>query len=302
MSKRILVVTGAGISCSGGIPDFRSTDGLYSLIKKQHPHTLMKGKDLFDATVFKDQRQTQCFYTFMAELKSIISTAIPTPTHSFIRRIQENGRLIRCYTQNIDCLEDPLELSVVRLHGSMDKVKCTLCAASYEFTSDHAEQFRDGSPPICPQCEHHDNERVRLGKRQLTMGTLRPGIVLYNEVHPEGEIIGELQTKDLKRKPDLLIVMGTSLKIPALNKFIKQAAKLVHSTKYGKVIFVNKTAPSKDWYKTFDYVVLGNTDDWVDITEKKLNDEEAIKRATKRIKRASSNHEYRTNKAITIRI
>ncbi|CEP16835.1 hypothetical protein [Parasitella parasitica] len=270
-SKRVLVITGAGISCSGGIPDFRSSDGLYDLVKKKHPKTILKGQDLFDAMLFKDKRQTECFYTFMAELKSVISTAIPTATHSFIRNLQENGKLMRCYTQNIDCLEDPLDLSVVRLHGSMDRVKCTLCTASYDFTSDYEDQFRNGNPPICPQCETYDNERTRLGKRQLAMGTLRPNIVLYNEEHPDGETIGKLQNTDLRRKPDLMIVMGTSLKIPALKKFIKQAAKLIHhSSRNGKVIFINRTAPTKEWDKVFDYEVLGDTDDWVHLIQQKM--------------------------------
>lgn len=243
----------------------------------------MKGQDLFDATLFRDKRQTECFYTFMAELKSLISTAFPTATHSFIRNLQEKGQLIRCYTQNIDCLEERLDLSVVRLHGAMDRVKCTLCSASYDFTTDYEDQFRNGNPPICPQCELYDMERIRLGKRQLAMGTLRPNIVLYNEEHPEGETIGKLQTLDLKKKPDLLIVMGTSLKIPALKKFIKQAAKLIHTTRSGKVVFINKTAPTKEWAKVFDYEVLGDTDDWVNMTKMKLQDEQAIQAAKRRL-------------------
>lgn len=245
----------------------------------------MKGQDLFDATLFRDKRQTECFYTFMAELKSVISTAIPTATHSFIRGLQQKGQLMRCYTQNIDCLEDVLDLSVVRLHGSMDRVKCTLCAASYDFTMDYEDQFRNGNPPICPQCKDYDDERTRLGKRQLAMGTLRPNIVLYNEDHPDGESIGKLQSSDLKRKPDLLIVMGTSLKIPALKKFIKQAAKLIHSTRNGKVIFINRTAPTKEWDKVFDYEVLGDTDDWVNITQIKLNNAEKLQLAKAKLKR-----------------
>ncbi|CEG75512.1 Putative Yor025wp-like protein [Rhizopus microsporus] len=286
MSKRVLVITGAGISCNGGIPDFRSSDGLYSLVKKKHPDIILKGKDLFDATLFKSKEQTQCFYTFMAELKKTIDAAMPTPTHSFIHGLQESGQLMRCYTQNIDCLEDSLKLSVVRLHGSMDKVKCTLCPASYEFTVDYEDQFRRGDPPVCPQCEMNDSERVRLGKRQLALGTLRPNIVLYNEDHPESEEIGKVQTADLKRKPDLLIVMGTSLKIPALKKFIKQAARLIHTNKSGKVVFVNRTAPTKEWDSVFDYEVLGDTDDWVRMTQTKFEDESTMKAAKTRLRRA----------------
>jgi NAD-dependent histone deacetylase SIR2 len=243
-------------------------------VKTKYPKVLLKGQDLFDANLFKDKEQTQCFYTFMAELKSMISSAIPTTTHSFIHTLQERGQLMRCYTQNIDCLEDLLNLSVVRLHGAMDRVKCTLCSASYEFSEDYEDQFRNGNPPTCPQCQVHDHERIRLGKRQLAMGTLRPNIVLYNEEHPEGDLIGKLQTTDLRKKPDLMIVMGTSLRIPALNRFIKQAAKLIHA-RHGQVVFVNRTAPTKEWCKIFDYEVLGDTDEWAHKIQHIVNDAQA---------------------------
>jgi NAD-dependent histone deacetylase SIR2 len=109
------------------------------------------------------------------------------------------------------------------------------------------------------------------------MGTLRPNIVLYNEDHPESETIGRMQTTDIRKRPDLLIVMGTSLKIPGLKKFIKEAARMIHAnSKQGKVVFVNRTAPTKEWEKIFDYEVIGDTDDWVNIMEPKLAHHEAI--------------------------
>ncbi|KAG0165132.1 hypothetical protein DFQ28_009220 [Apophysomyces sp. BC1034] len=287
-SKRALVVTGAGISCTGGIPDFRSADGLYNLVKKKHPKVVLRGAELFDAMLFRDEKRIRCFYTFMAELKKMIDTATPTPTHTFIRSLNDKGQLMRCYTQNIDCLEEALDLPVVQLHGTMNKVKCTLCSASYSFTADYENQFREGDPPACPKCESVDSERARLGKRQLATGTLRPDIVLYNEAHPHGETIGQLQVSDLKKKPDLMIIMGTSLKIAGVKKFIKQAARAIHSTKNGRVVFVNKTPATKEWDKVFDYEVIGSTDEWVKMTELKLEDQQALAAARLRLKRSMS--------------
>ncbi|CAO3589878.1 unnamed protein product [Absidia cylindrospora] len=287
-SKRAVVITGAGISCNSGIPDFRSSDGLYNLVKKKHPGVVLRGKELFDAMLFKDVQQKRCFYTFMAELKTLIGNAQPTATHNFISGMKDKGQLLRCYTQNIDCLESNLDQQLVQLHGSMDKVYCTLCSASYDFSTVYQDQFRSGEPPLCPKCETNGNERQRLGKRSLAMGTLRPAVVLYNEEHPNGESIGLAQATDIKKRPDLLIVMGTSLKIIALKKFIKQMAKSIHTNhpRTGCVIFVNKTKPTKEWDSVFDYQVMGDADTWVGLTEEKLMDTKALAAAKVRLRMA----------------
>jgi NAD+-dependent protein deacetylase SIR2 len=112
--------------------------------------------------------------------------------------------------------------------------------------------------------------REARSARPLKIGTLRPAIVLYDEAHPLGDEIGAIQTADLSRKPDLLIVMGTSLKVHGLRKLVKEFAKSVHETSSssthskGKVIFVNKTAPPNEWAGIIDYHVEGETDQWVD--------------------------------------
>ena len=100
--------------------------------------------------------------------------------------------------------------------------------------------------------------------------------MLYDEVHPLGEDIGLIQTQDIARKPDMLIIMGTSLKVHGLKKLVKDFAKAVHASKtsvtgtsrsaknwQGKVIFVNKTPPGSEWEDVIDYHVSGETDSWV---------------------------------------
>jgi NAD+-dependent protein deacetylase SIR2 len=91
-----------------------------------------------------------------------------------------------------------------------------------------------------------------------------------------------IQTADLTRKPDLLIIMGTSLKVHGLKKLVKEFAKSVHASAppehslatspkvttsknsmKGKVIFINKTPPSSEWNGIIDYHVEGETDAWV---------------------------------------
>ena len=70
--------------------------------------------------------------------------------------------------------------------------------------------------------------RVARSARALKVGTLRPAIVLYDEPHPLGDDIGTIQTADVARKPDMLIIMGTSLKVHGFKKLVRDFAKAVH--------------------------------------------------------------------------
>lgn len=102
--------------------------------------------------------------------------------------------------------------------------------------------------------------------RATPIGSLRPSIVLYDEPHPLGDDIGGLQSYDLSRSPDMLLIMGTSLKVHGLKKLVKEFAKAVHAKK-GLVVFVNATPPSKEWEGVIDYHVHGETDRWVEKVE-----------------------------------
>lgn len=121
--------------------------------------------------------------------------------------------------------------------------------------------------------------RIARSARAIRVGSLRPGIVLYDETHPLGDDIGTIHTADLGRKPDMLIIMGTSLKVHGLKKLVKDFARTIHSSALPsgassskrpyKVIFVNKTAPSSEWTDIIDYHISGETDRW---TNKVIDD------------------------------
>ncbi|KIM70172.1 hypothetical protein SCLCIDRAFT_102165 [Scleroderma citrinum Foug A] len=299
--KKIVVVTGAGISCSCGIPDFRSSDGLYALVKQQYPDVVMKGRDLFDASLFRDRTSTSVFYTFISQLKRSIDSAMPAPTHRFIKTLDSKRKLLRSYTQNIDGLEERVglygsssqevrttlkgkaklkadEVRNVQLHGDIHRVRCTLCAVDIPCTDEYLSMFEMGAAPDCPECKLRSEARVARSARALKIGTLRPAIVLYDETHPLGDDIGTIQSQDIARKPDMLIIMGTSLKVHGLKKLVKEFAKAVHASTttsangspkrvnkwQGKVVFVNKTAPGSEWSDVIDYHVMGETDTWVE--------------------------------------
>ncbi|CAO1630776.1 unnamed protein product [Sympodiomycopsis kandeliae] len=120
-SRRIVVVCGAGISVSApaDIPDFRSSTGLFKSLKDQHPNAgLSSGKDLFDARLFQSEANTALFYSMIASLHKMTLAAQPTLFHHFLKRLDEEGRLQRVYTQNIDALEERAGLTFGLGEGS----------------------------------------------------------------------------------------------------------------------------------------------------------------------------------------
>ena len=107
--------TGAGISTSAGIPDFRSPEtGLYANLERLNlPHP----EAVFELSFFRENPLP--FYTLAQELYP--GKYRPTITHSFINLLHEKGLLLKLFTQNIDCLEReagvPGDL-IIEAHGS----------------------------------------------------------------------------------------------------------------------------------------------------------------------------------------
>lgn len=209
----------------------------------------------------------------MASLRAGSCTAQPTPTHKFLRILKDRGSLLRTYTQNIDGLEARVGLNLgtvplrqndaLQLHGDIHRLKCFLCAVKYDYNPIYTAMLMNGEPPECPSCADKCAIRVALGRRYVAIGTLRPDIVLYGEQHPARNVIANACTSDLKRKPDCLVIAGTSLKVPGLKTLIKNFAKAVHASG-GQVIFINSTdVITSEWSQVIDYHVQCRSDDFV---------------------------------------
>jgi len=90
-AKNILVLTGAGVSTSCGIPDFRSKQGVYSIVGADD--RLGRPEDLFHIKFFK--RNVRPFYEFAKKLWP--GKHKPSPCHRFIRELERRGKLLRKY-------------------------------------------------------------------------------------------------------------------------------------------------------------------------------------------------------------
>lgn len=244
------------------------------------------------------------FYRFIASLRQKIEKDVKdtSPTHKFIRTLRDGGRLMRCYTQNIDGLERRENLSmdlsrgkgtkkrfmkkiwesprpaemrnsdadggceVVPLHGDLGTLRCTLCQQNCPWNEEATEHFLDGIAPRCSKCATKSCDRQGRGKRGVAVGSLRPNIVLYGEEHPSNQLLAPIIPFDLSSGPEILIIMGTSLKVHGLQKVVREFAKRIHARKdgKGKVIFVNRTRPAESaWENVIDSYVAMDCDDWV---------------------------------------
>lgn len=183
--------TGAGISTSAGIPDFRSPKtGLYANLARLN---LPYAEAVFDISFFR--KNPEPFYTLAQELYP--GKYRPTVTHSFIRLLHDKGLLLKCFTQNIDCLEREAGVpgeSMVEAHGSFARQSCIECKSPYP-EEDIKQHISAGTIPHCqePTCD----------------GLVKPEIVFFGEALPRDFF----DNSDLPGEADLCIVMGTSLTV-----------------------------------------------------------------------------------------
>lgn len=189
--KNVVVMTGAGISTSAGIPDFRSPEtGLYANLARLN---LPYAEAVFDISYFRQNPKP--FYELAHELYP--GKYRPTVTHSFISLLNKKGMLLKAFTQNIDCLEREAGVpadKMVEAHGSFATQRCIDCKTPYSEES-IKEAIAIKEVPYC--------ERVNCG------GLVKPDIVFFGEALPESFFLN----RALPQAADLAIVMGTSLTV-----------------------------------------------------------------------------------------
>ncbi|XP_058813876.1 NAD-dependent protein deacetylase Sirt2-like [Topomyia yanbarensis] len=187
--KKIVTMVGAGISTSAGIPDFRSPDtGLYNNLWK---YNLPYPQAIFELEYF--YQNPKPFFQLAKELYP--GTFKPTPSHYFVKLLEQKGLLIRHYTQNIDTLERIAGINedkIVEAHGTFFTNHCLQCKAAYSLEFVKEKIFAD-EIPTC-SCG----------------GVIKPDIVFFGEGLPERFHV--LPHKDFA-ECDLLIIMGTSLTV-----------------------------------------------------------------------------------------
>ncbi|CAM4728099.1 unnamed protein product [Leuciscus chuanchicus] len=192
--KKVLVLTGAGVSVSCGIPDFRSRDGIYARLAVDFPD-LPDPQAMFDIDYFR--RDPRPFFKFAKEIYP--GQFQPSPCHRFISMLDKKGRLLRNYTQNIDTLEQVAGIQkIIQCHGSFATASCLVCKQKVDCEAVREDIFNQ-VVPHCPRCPS-----------DIPYAIMKPDIVFFGENLPEFFHRAMKQDKD---EVDLLIVIGSSLKV-----------------------------------------------------------------------------------------
>ena len=209
-SHSIVVFTGAGISVPSGIPDFRSSDGIYN----QKTNFSASPEDIISHSFFLSH--TEDFYSFYKD-KMCYPKAEPNAAHKYFADLEKKGKNVIVVTQNIDGLHQKAGSKIVyELHGTIHQNFCMRCGRL--FGLDYVMNSK--GVPHCDKCG----------------GIVKPDVVLYEEGLDENTIqrsINAIMTCDT------LIIIGTSLRV-------YPAAGFIRYFRGRYLVVINKDATSYD--------------------------------------------------------
>lgn len=180
-AKRVVALTGAGVSAESGVPTFR--DALTGLWARFDPLEL--------ATPSAFARRPRLVWDWYAERREALRTVAPNPGHVALAAIERRAPAFLLATQNVDGLHARAgSRSIVELHGNLARVRCSREDRIVERWDPPA----DGEPPRCAHCG----------------AFLRPDVVWFEEMLPADALA---RAEDASRRCDLMIVAGTSAEV-----------------------------------------------------------------------------------------
>ena len=202
-SKRVLFITGAGISADSGLPTYRGVGGLYNHNKTEEGYTI---EECLSGSMFR--KRPEITWKHMVQLGLTIAQHQPNQAHHIIAQWEEEfrkqGRKVVVVTQNVDGYHRAAgSRNVYEFHGSFGTIYCTNCPWSENVQIDASlaerlEKLQESLPPRCPQCGE----------------VIRPKVVLFEENLPLDEIEEFEYEFNGGRGFDLVFSIGTSAMFP----------------------------------------------------------------------------------------
>ena len=184
-AKRVVVLTGAGMSTPSGIPDFRSEGtGLWS-----------RDEPMEVASLSTFRTNPERFFAWFRPLAGQIFHALPNAAHMALAEMERGGVDQTVITQNIDMLHQKAgSKRVIEMHGTLQTLSCTRCYRRFD-SSDFVKRFiDDGTIPLCLDCN----------------GILKPDVILFGEQLPQSAVSA---AQGAVRNCDLMVVAGSSLEV-----------------------------------------------------------------------------------------
>lgn len=214
--KRVVVVTGAGVSVESGIPCFRGKNGVYT----RHPdaENILRYEFL---SLFPDK-----FYEFYKE-NLMVNGYEPNDIHKILAKLEKMGLIDGIITQNVDGLHQKAgSQNVIELHGNGERFCCTECSCTYNSEDYINNGFK---------CSH---ENCR--------GIIYPDIVLYDEFPPINLMDN---AHNMLLYADTVLVLGSSLSVRTIQKLLNFFLSNGLSSKR-KLFIINDEATPYDYRGT----------------------------------------------------
>ena len=220
---RLVVLTGAGISCASGIPTYRD----------QHGNWLHRAP-VQEQAFLKDEHTRRRYWVRSRYGWPVIRDALPNAAHVALAALEERGHIELLITQNVDRLHQRAgSRNVVDLHGRVDRVRCLACASMHSRDSVQALLDRDNQWS-CPsqQTPRPDGDidvpdemllQLALPQCQLCAGDLMPDVVFFGGTVPIERVNTCL---DALERADALLAIGSSLMVFSGYRFCRRASQL----------------------------------------------------------------------------
>lgn len=209
-STNIVFFGGAGVSTESGIPDFRSSNGLFN----EKLNTTFTPEELVSHSFYINYPED--FYKFYKS-KLLYPKAKPNDCHLALAKLEQIGKLTAIVTQNIDGLHQLAgSKKVFELHGSVHRNYCVKCHEFYDMNF----ILNAESVPKCTKCG----------------GNIKPDVVLYEECLDD-DIVNDATSAI--SEADTLIIGGTSL-------VVYPAAGLINYFNGKNLVLINKSSTSAD--------------------------------------------------------
>jgi NAD-dependent deacetylase len=176
-ARRVLVLTGAGVSAESGVPTFRG--GGNSAVWKGMPFDVISSARMVE-------RDLPAVWEWFDYRRELLRALNPNPAHNEIANWQDRFSEFTLVTQNIDGLHQKAgSRDVIELHGSIWRVRCTGCESRFEILPSQPRANE------CPDCGD----------------PVRPDVVLFGEILPPGAFE---QAASAAAACELCFVVGTS--------------------------------------------------------------------------------------------